>query len=105
MSFDAFAPFEKGSVELPALFFVAADWCGHCHDAAPAVARAVTPLQKRGVKTYILKADRDGAAIDKLDVTAFPTFLVVARDRRITEYRGPRTTSGLVAFVRSTLKV
>jgi thiol-disulfide isomerase/thioredoxin len=101
MSFDAIAPFVKGHIELPCLFFAAAEWCPHCHSTAPAVVAAMPRIAKLGVKTYLVDADKNGAAIDALGVSGFPTILFASPDRRVAEYAGPRTPEGIVDFVRS----
>lgn len=100
MTFDTFEPFVKGKIVLPCLFFAAADWCPHCHSMAPVVARAQGALLKLGVRTYLVDADKNGEAVDALDVSGFPTLLFVDKDRRVTEYDGPRTASGIVGFAR-----
>ena len=80
------------------VIFVGSSWCSHCKTFAPEWDAAVKQLP--GVNMAKLDADKDKAEITKLGVSAFPTILIV-KDGANTEYRGPRTSDGIVQAVKA----
>lgn len=99
---DAFTPLERGST-FPALVFIGADYCGHCRDAAPEVAKAARYLARKGIATYAVDGQKRQALVDRLGVDGFPTLVAVRADRRMFEYPAsrPREAKNIVAFVTS----
>ena len=62
----------------PVLLFIWAHWCGHCHEAMPALSKAAAKLKSEyGIKTKAVNgAHCDPKFLEALNVTGFPTFLV-----------------------------
>jgi thiol-disulfide isomerase/thioredoxin len=96
--FSGFLPFQR-DMHLPAVLFVKADWCPHCHTMAPHMKRVQTIL-KNTMPVYAVDADRNQNAVRSLGVQGFPTVIVVGLDKRKREYDGPRDAKTIAAFAR-----
>ena len=54
---------------------------------------------KTGIKARAIERQEDPALMKKHNVTGFPTVLLVdSKGNKVKEYKGPRTTEGLLSF-------
>jgi len=96
--FSSFLPFRR-DMHLPAVLFVKAEWCPHCHSMAPHMKRAQN-LLKNTMPVYAVDADSNKSVVERLGVGGFPTVFVIGADRRKREYDGPRDGKSIAAFAR-----
>lgn len=101
MARDDFASFVpiKRKIHLPAVMFVKADWCPHCHSMAPHMKRA-QKLLGNTMPVYVVDADADDKIVQKLGVQGFPTVFVISADRKKREYTGDRDAKAIASFAR-----
>lgn len=102
-SFNSFTPFRR-DLQTPCLLFCKWEECGHCHQLAPHVRKAQMVLKKSNVPVYVVDAEKHANVIEAFKVTGFPELFLLTNDRRLRKYKGPRTSDGIVAFTRTTLK-
>lgn len=98
MSFESFVPFKR-NMHLPAVLFVKADWCPHCHDMAPHMKRCQQSLRDQ-MPVYVIDADKHKQVVQQLGVEGFPTVIVVGADRKMREYNGTRNGAAIAKFAR-----
>ncbi len=96
--FSTFIPFRR-DMNLPAVVFVKADWCPHCHSMAPHMKRAQKMLGST-MPVYVVDADANQNVVQQLGVQGFPTVFVIGADRRKREYDGPREAKSIAVFAR-----
>jgi thiol-disulfide isomerase/thioredoxin len=93
-----FTKYTKGNLTLPCILFVASKHCIYCHMAAPEVKVAERALKPTGIRVFLVDADKDPDTVDRLKVEGFPTILIVDKDRKVFEFRGPRTGKAIADF-------
>lgn len=96
--FSSFVPFKR-NMHLPAVVFVKADWCPHCHSMAPHMRRAQRMLEDT-MPVYVVDADAHENVVQKLGVQGFPTVFVIGADRKKREYTGRRDGKEIATFAR-----
>ena len=75
--------------------------CPHCTKFIPEWEKFVSQ-NKTGIKARAVERQEDPALMKKHNVTGFPTVLLVdAKGNKVKEYKGPRTTEGLLSFCKS----
>ena len=84
-----------------------ADWCGHCKTAKPEFEKLVakSPVDVNGVKCNVrlVSPEKQPELAKGKPVKGFPTFLMETPDGKMVEYKGPRSTTGYLAFINKTL--
>lgn len=78
-----------------------APWCGHCKKLAPEYEAAAQALSS--VKTLVIaKCDATANDMKDIDVGSFPTlkFFPANSGRKIVDYRGPRTSDGIINWLK-----
>eukprot|EP00967_Tisochrysis_lutea_P001454 scaffold1934_cov27-Tisochrysis_lutea.AAC.1 len=78
-----------------------APWCGHCKRLAPAWEALAERDDLNGAAVARVDCTRHAAACSKYGVRAFPTLLLIERDRAaLRKYIGGRNIDSLSEFVR-----
>lgn len=78
-----------------------APWCGHCKSLEPIYAKAAQILAKDSPPIPLAKIDAtlEESIASRYEVQGYPTLLVF-RNGSKSEYDGPRTTQGIVDYMR-----
>ncbi len=85
----------------PQLVYFYLQECPHCKDFTPIWDDAVNKINAASLKIDMQKYDiQDNALAKKYNVNAAPTILYIDGETS-TEYNGPRTADGLLAYVTS----
>jgi thiol-disulfide isomerase/thioredoxin len=85
----------------PQLVYFYLQECPHCKDFTPIWDDAVNKINAASLKVDMQKYDiQDNALAKKYNVNAAPTILYIDGETS-TEYNGPRTADGLLAYVTS----
>jgi thiol-disulfide isomerase/thioredoxin len=72
--------------------------CPHCTKFIPEWEKFVSK-NKSGIKARAIERQENPALMKKHNVTGFPTVLLVdSKGDKVKEYKGPRTTEGLLSF-------
>ena len=79
-----------------------APWCTHCKSLEPQFAKAAEILKEHTPPIPLAKVDAtvNEAIAKRYDVTGFPTLFIFRRGQPHVEYDGPRTTQGIVDYMK-----
>ena len=73
----------------PAVLFVSAQWCPHCRNAKPQLARAAAILGSV-LPVYVVDSEKHADVIAKMGVDGFPTIFFRTATGRLRTYNGER---------------
>ena len=79
----------------PRFTFYYVDWCHHCQEAKPEVAKLKAIVNAHGIPVEILAIDASGRS----DIQGYPTLIFTSRTGSQTEYTGPRTAMAMRDFI------
>ena len=101
-------PFADSSSPMKNTLIIAtAKWCPHCVKAMPEFEKVAkeSPIKVPGKESILVKLldeTTDKAEIGKLDVSGFPSILLIDNTGKRTEYGGQRTYNGIMDFINQT---
>ena len=93
---------EKFSEDVKKVYFIYADWCGHCTRFKPEWQKFETSCSNNNVEAYALNVDDQSNSkfIESNGVSSFPTVIVMKGNGEKTKYEGERTSEDLMNFVK-----
>jgi len=94
---------EKFSEDVKKVFFIYADWCGHCTRFKPEWDKFKEESAKNNVKAFALNVDDESntAFIEMNKVSSFPTIIVSKGSGEKVKYEGERTAEDLMKFIKA----
>jgi protein disulfide-isomerase/protein disulfide-isomerase A1 len=95
---------EKFSEDVKKVFFIYADWCGHCTRFKPEWAKFKEEIAKsNNMKAFALNVDDESNTefIEMNKVSSFPTVIVTKGSGEKVKYDGERTAEDLMKFVKA----
>ena len=94
---------EKFTEDVKKVYFIYANWCGHCTRFKPEWKKFAEASAQNNVKTFALDVDDSSntAFIEMNKVTSFPTVIVAKGSGEKAKYEGERTAEALNAFVKA----
>jgi thiol-disulfide isomerase/thioredoxin len=92
---------EKFSEDAKKVYFIYADWCGHCTRFKPEWQKFEKACSGNGIEAKSLNVDdtTNTKFIESNDVSSFPTVLVTKGNGEKIKYEGERTSDDLIKFV------
>ena len=100
---------ESAKQHKPMLIMVGAEWCGYCHKMLDETFRnpAVATRIKAQFIPVLIDADEQAAYVEKLNVAAMPTVLIVTSDQhvigRITGFQSAAQLDARLASFKTTV--
>eukprot|EP00667_Euglena_gracilis_P011341 EG_transcript_11583 len=76
-----------------------APWCGHCQALEPEYEKAAATLKEQGIKIAKVDATQEEKLAEKYGVSGYPTIKLFKKGEAVKDYRGPRTSSGIVKYM------
>jgi protein disulfide isomerase len=77
-----------------------APWCGHCKTLAPEFEKASVSL--KGVATLAeVDCTKETELASKFGIKGFPTMMIFRNGEKVEDYNGPRTASGITAYMKA----
>lgn len=94
---------EKFTDDVKKVYFIYADWCGHCTRFKPEWEKFKEASAQNNVKAFALNVDDETntAFIEMNKVSSFPTVIVAKGSGEKVKYDGERTSKDLMAFVKA----
>lgn len=94
---------EKFTDDVKKVYFIYADWCGHCTRFKPEWKKFEEASAQNNVKAFALNVDdaSNTAFIEMNKVSSFPTVIVAKGSGEKVKYDGERTVEDLMAFVKA----
>jgi thiol-disulfide isomerase/thioredoxin len=85
------------------VFFIYADWCGHCTRFKPEWKKFEEASAQNNIKAFALNVDDESntAFIEMNKVSSFPTIIVTKGSGEKVKYDGERTSKDLMTFVKA----
>jgi len=76
-----------------------APWCGHCKKLEPLYEKAATALKAKGIHIAKVDATKEEKLATLFEVKGFPTLKLFKDGVFVSNYEGPRTAEGIVAYM------
>lgn len=79
-----------------------APWCGHCQSLEPEYKSAAKSLEEEAPKVQLAKVDatKEEKLASRFGIEGFPTLKLFRDGEFVKDYNGPRTSSGIVKFMK-----
>jgi thioredoxin-like negative regulator of GroEL len=91
--------------KVPCITLFYADWCGHCQQFKPEWRKFEKLIRDSDVNNEILIAtvgEKERKSVDgDSDVLGYPTVFYLMNGKKQKEYTGPRSSDGLLEFLKS----